>query len=532
MRYLNVTQPSPVMQGFVHRIPEAATARCLTSQWELERNQARLRLLELEGAFSFPDKPATHTVLTAYFQWFHPCFAIVDEPDIWDQYNQGILSPLLLQAMLFIGVIHCSEQDLQQVGLGSRPRAKYILYNRAKSLFDAEAEPKPLTVIQALFLMSFWRAGALLQKDTRHWLAIAVSQAQTKGLHRFSRDTNDKVYKLRKRVWWAIYVRDRQCAAAFGLPNRVRDEDCDVEALNEHDFQHAFDPSVPSSRVSEAISFILGMIYLSRMLGRIIHWDYLPSKRLSCKERDELKSSLVGWKTSLPACMQQLSDGTDNRTGFLASMLQLAYNNLLILLFRSDFSSLQSSDSKIAIKAAASNSTIIEHMMAENQMCHGQSHIISHVFHTLCIHTLHLRTLQGGPRLVAEHRAKLCLSSLQELQRTWEFTNWILQLFFQYLDRPTALSLQLRDNSGQVVALVPQNDTAVPAGSQSNGHQLRGQDENLIGRLHKDTDVTWSTDVEDVGRFLHTEIEDRFVHGEGGAVDWFMADLFNNAFPP
>jgi hypothetical protein len=123
--------------------------------------------------------------------------------------------------MLFIGVIHCDEKSLVELGLGVRHRAKYIYYNRAKDIYDADHEQRKLTVIQSLFLLSFWRAGALLEKDARHWLGAAISLAQTKALHRSS-NGKGKLEKLRKRVWWSIYVRERQCAAALGLPHRIR----------------------------------------------------------------------------------------------------------------------------------------------------------------------------------------------------------------------------------------------------------------------------------------------------------------------
>ncbi|KAM5513380.1 cutinase transcription factor 1 alpha [Fusarium oxysporum f. sp. phaseoli] len=548
--YLHVAKPSPATlstpdQSFVYRVPQSSNPEeNLTTEWESERKRARLGLLQLEGAFSFLVKPAMDKVLKAYFQWFHICFPIVDEPDIWDQYQNGVISPILLQAMLFIGVMHCSEQDLHQVGLGSRQRAKFILYNRAKDLYDAEAEPRSLIVTQSVFLMSFWRAGALLQKDTRHWLAVAVSQAQTKGLHRAraSRDTSDKVYHLRKRLWWSIYIRERQCAAALGLPNRLRDEDCDVEPLSKDDFQHAFDPSL-SSRVDECIAYMIGMTDLSRMLGRIIHCDFLPSKSMSSSERQELKASLTEWRASLPACMQLSADGTRTTgPGFLTSMLHLAYNNLLILLFRSSCGSLgdpnkgSESDGQIAIQAAACNAPIIENMITENQMCHGQIHVITNIFNTLCVHTLHFRILEGGRRFIAENRAKTCLLSLQELQKTWEFKNWILQLFFQYLDRSTALRLRIEDCNGDPTAPEPQPAASLPKEPRPGHHAPQSQCESQGDLLCLDTDrshdVSWPIEVENVGEFLQTQIEDRFVNGDGGAMDWYMADLFNHALPP
>ncbi|KAH6867854.1 hypothetical protein B0T10DRAFT_467606 [Thelonectria olida] len=135
--------------------------------------------------------------------------------------------------------------------------------------------------------MSLWRAGALLQKDTRDLLGAVVSLARTKALHRTpsSQDPSEKMQALRKRLWWSVYIREHQCAAALGLPNRVRDEDCDVETLHEADFNHAFDASTSPSQARESIASIVGMAELSRMLGCITYRDYLPSKHLTHAEK-------------------------------------------------------------------------------------------------------------------------------------------------------------------------------------------------------------------------------------------------------
>lgn len=46
---------------------------------------------------------------------------------------------------------------------------------------------------------------------------------------------------------------------------------------------------------------------------------------------------------------------------------------------------------------------------------------------------------------MAEHRAKLSLLGLQELQKTWDIENWVLNLFFRCLDDSTARTLRLTD---------------------------------------------------------------------------------------
>lgn len=233
----------------------------------MERRRARIALLEADGTFSLPEPASVvQSLIGAYFRWFHPCFAVVDEEDVWNQYHAGTLSRLLLQAILFVGVLHCEEATIQQLGLGNRHRAKYIFYNRAKDIYDVELETKKLTIIQSLFLLSFWRAGALLEKDARHWLGAAITLAQTKALHRAAGKADTPVLRLQKRLWWALYTRDRQCAAALGLPDRIRDEDCDVEALEASDYVNAFSQLLPRQKAEDYTSYAIGMAELAQLL--------------------------------------------------------------------------------------------------------------------------------------------------------------------------------------------------------------------------------------------------------------------------
>ena len=265
--------PSPVGEGsgrLRHLVPSGVRAEAFVPQWEMERRRARIALLEHDGVFSLPEPPTVvRALIEAYFRWFHPCFAVVDEEDVWNRYHTATLSPLLLQAILFVGVLHCEESTIQQLGLGNRHRVKYIFYNRAKDIYDVELETKKLTIIQSLFLMSFWRAGALLEKDARHWIGAAITLSQTKALHRTSGKPDTPALRLQKRLWWAIYTRDRQCAAALGLPDRIRDEDCDIEPLEAMDYLHAFSSLLPRQKAEDYALYAIGMAELAQMLVSI-----------------------------------------------------------------------------------------------------------------------------------------------------------------------------------------------------------------------------------------------------------------------
>ncbi len=526
-----------------YSVPAAVKAESLIPQWEVYRRIRRKEHLIQEGALSFPPLPVVERLLKAYFRWFHPCFAIVDEMDVWTQHSRGVLSPLLLQSMLFVGVLHCEESVLHALGEGSRHRAKYFFFTRAKDIYDAEIEQKKITVIQSLFLMSFWRAGALLEKDTRHWLAAAIALAQTKALHRSAGNADSQAAKLRRRIWWSLYTRDRQCAAALGLPNRVRDEDCDFESLEKSDFDHAYHPSVPPKAAEQYAVYAIGMTELAKLLGQIVHSGYLPNKTLNSIYRDQIRNKLAEWKRQLPIWMQP--DGGEIPS-FYANMQHLAYNNLLILLYRSGYiggsEESKDVDGSVALHAAARNARIVEDMLSDDTLRHGQIHVITNLFNTLCMHTIQLRRSEGPTRTVAESRAKLCLHGLQELQKTWEVTNWVLQLFFQYLDRSTAsiLRVQEQEDPGPVQttnqhASITSPDTKSQQPAQYATPVPATGFEPMLPQTVMDAaaETPWSWTSEEANTYLFSRIENDFGFGEGEVPDWNADELeFNASFFP
>lgn len=165
-------------------IPDSVQAVARTSPFEARRRAARIEQLEREGAFTFPADNVCEILLREYFQWFHPCFPCLERTKFSQDYLSRTVSPLLLQAVLFIGATHCKPGRLESVGVTDRHELRSTLYYRAKDLYDADYETDKITVTQAVFLISFWRDGPTLEKDTRHWLGAAISLAQSKGMHR------------------------------------------------------------------------------------------------------------------------------------------------------------------------------------------------------------------------------------------------------------------------------------------------------------------------------------------------------------
>ncbi|KAK7403706.1 hypothetical protein QQX98_010509 [Neonectria punicea] len=451
--------PSPKENARLrYPVPKVLMSESRLPQWEVERRRKRILYLREDGVFDMPHGSACEMLLKAFLEWFHPCFPILDRAELVDMFKSRTMSPLLAFSIFSVAAAHCNDETLSQAGLGSRQQARYMFFSRAKDLYEVDYEANQTTVTQALFLMSFWRGGRLLDKHTRHWLGIAINLAQSKAMHRCfpNRDANQG--KLRRRIWWSIYIRERQCSTALGLPSRIRDDDCDVELLQAGDLEESSTALelggwILPVQPSEHISYVIEMSKLAQLLGQVIDAEYIPGNVKNTTTRQHLKEKLFEWERHLPEHMSphvRLGDSLNMQ----AAMLHLAYNNALILLFRNAYVHKPDGgvdeEGYLAVQAACRNSAVVEHLLSRSLMEHADIHLINSLFNTLCIHVLHLRCCKGTLRSVTEHRAQLCLVALQELQKTWEVTVWLLRLhlFFQALDRATAQRLQLSNNDG------------------------------------------------------------------------------------
>lgn len=257
------------MTRFHYPIPEKLNAFNTRDEAFRAHKVKKEDQLRADGAFSYPPPETCAILLRAYFDWFHPCFPILDHAAVYEGYAQGILSPLLLQAMLFIGVSLCTDEAFAQTEFPVRYWAKFLFYSRAKAIYDAEWESNKTVKIQSLFLLSFWRGGPSEERDIRFWLGIAIDLAQKRGMHLMyvffyctmspanqsglsfllvpvekqghgsesgGRSTYVFLHKIGVNTN-RCQARDQQSAAALGLPPRIRDEDCDVAMLEPDDIR-------------------------------------------------------------------------------------------------------------------------------------------------------------------------------------------------------------------------------------------------------------------------------------------------------
>ncbi|RPB20849.1 hypothetical protein L211DRAFT_870407 [Terfezia boudieri ATCC MYA-4762] len=210
-----------------------------------------LEFLAKKGALQLPEENLRNELLKAHFKFVHPFMPLLDRKEFME-ITMGLdnsgrkIGLLLFQAVMFTGSAFIDLDLLRAAGYPTRKAARKDFYTKARLLYDFDHEPDRMLLVQALLLMTYWYETPDDQKDTWHWMGVAISLSHTIGLHRNpdkSIALDEKGKKLWKRVWWSCVMRDKLVALGMRRPTRIKSEDCDVPMLTLEDFDFDMDVS-------------------------------------------------------------------------------------------------------------------------------------------------------------------------------------------------------------------------------------------------------------------------------------------------
>lgn len=98
-----------------------------------------------------------------------------------------------------------------------------------------------MVLTQSLLLITSWQDASDEHGKTWFWIDAAVSHAFAAGLHLepsvHKPNLSRRKQRLRRRVWWCCFIRDRLLSLGMKRPPRIRDGDFQVAMLEEADFQ-------------------------------------------------------------------------------------------------------------------------------------------------------------------------------------------------------------------------------------------------------------------------------------------------------
>jgi hypothetical protein len=209
--------------------------------------------LEKKGALNIPADALRNELLKNYVEFVNPFMPLLSIHELVATIDRNdgssSISLLLFQAVMFSAVATVDMRYLKSAGFTSRRDARRVFFTKTRLLYDFDIETDRIALIQSLLLMTYWYETPDDQKDSHHWMGIAVSLSHTIGLHRNPEKSpamDPARRRLWKRMWWSTYTRDRLVALGMRRPTRIKNADFDVPMLDVDDFELAVLPDGPS----------------------------------------------------------------------------------------------------------------------------------------------------------------------------------------------------------------------------------------------------------------------------------------------
>lgn len=425
---------------------------------------ADIAYLQAKGAFNAPSPECLRALIDAFIGSFYPLYSIVNKAELLDQHQSGTIPWILLHAACLIGAAYCDLTVLKSAGFKTRQSARRFFYDKSKVLYDVGYETNSVVLLQAIIILTFWGPDMKSYWNPCSWVGVAVTIAESLGIHRstaFAPTHQDK--GLLRRIWWAIAVRDAYCGALLGRPFRVNMGHCDTAMLTIEDF--SLDPGqtdfTAESRLSILYQIQLGK--LSLILRHITNARFSPGFSSTPQSLHEM---LDRWRSELPPDINWSDSGPS--TSMFAESLKILFHHHMIFIYlaRGDSLSVDTSlcldsDSatcEIAESAAQTISSTALTLMTKS-MVHSMPQEVFPAFFVAGI--VFFRLIRRSSPLIAQlGQAALdnCQIILNEVRDCWDPAFWGLRIF-EFLQAGLKRTATTTSTSGTIVASTGQPST-------------------------------------------------------------------------
>ncbi|KIV93367.1 hypothetical protein, variant [Exophiala mesophila] len=388
-----------------------------------------------EPPADLPPQHLTERLLEAYFKRFHCLVPILDKAEFLSSVREGTVSITLLRSVLFVASIHCEPEVYHLMGYSTRLDAGDELFSKACSAFDNDRGSDRTTMILASFLNQYFFGRPTEYRDALWWISNAIRSAQCMGYHRSTADSKMSArHKAQwKRVWWCLYMRDRQIALAMGVPMVINDLDFDVEELTLDDF-----PDEPR----DAALYIITQASLSRQVSSLF-FAYCCPKRLPLSHdpvfrhsaRQDIQTKFEEWHANAPVINPSGGPHHLNLTlqvcyHFYRQTLQQRLQRLCPKPFA------DSEGSKLILDAANKVSSHVEDSLLYFTPQHFPMMYITAIFTAMTAHVAECG-ISGLVRDQLSQKLRPNLLALKQFETTFILARWIRNLFMDIINRPT-----------------------------------------------------------------------------------------------
>eukprot|EP00136_Aspergillus_niger_P004828 XP_001395164.2 Zn(II)2Cys6 transcription factor [Aspergillus niger CBS 513.88] len=256
-----------------------------------------LEFLRFRGALSIPESGLRNELLRCYIKWVHSFMPVLNLQEflrcVAENDPNGNISLLLFQAVMFVATAFIDLHHLQAAGYATRKIARNVFFTRLRLLYSLDCEDDRIVILQTLLLMTYWSDHQNNpQRDIWDWIGVCNIHAHSIGLNRdpsSSTNMDPRIKRLRTRIWWSLYSRDRLIAMGLRRPTQVNEGTSNVPMLKLEDFDfESFHPSVIEmfrcrqledvTHQKRLATMFIEKAKLCQCIGRVLFAQYTPSQ--------------------------------------------------------------------------------------------------------------------------------------------------------------------------------------------------------------------------------------------------------------
>ncbi|PYH42222.1 transcription factor domain-containing protein [Aspergillus saccharolyticus JOP 1030-1] len=258
--------------------------------------QEDLEFLRFRGALAIPESGLRNELLRCYIKWVHSFMPVLNLQEflrcVAENDPNGNISLLLFQAVMFVATAFVDIKHLQDAGYATRKSARSVFFTRLRLIYSLDCEDDRIVILQTLLLMTYWSDHQNNpHRDIWDWIGVCNTQAHSIGLNRDASTSNmdSRVKRLRARIWWSLYSRDRLIAMGLRRPTQVNEGTSNVPMLKLDDFDlEPFHPAVIKmfrcrqlediSHQKRLATMFIEKAKLCQCIGRVLFAQYSPSQ--------------------------------------------------------------------------------------------------------------------------------------------------------------------------------------------------------------------------------------------------------------
>lgn len=390
-------------------------------------------------------------------------------------------------------------------------------------LYDLGYETDSIVLIQAALLLSTWSDIPPDHKDSWYWMGLATSLSYAVGLNYdpAAQDLSLREQKLRKRMWWTCYMRDRFLALGLHRPTRIKDQEFSTPPLEAVDFEtivlsrssYSIGSNCPTLQSVDLQLQLADICVYRAKLGVLIEavlrlqaaYDQPGplTSNIESQERMEqqfrrVEDALDAWKQSLPdSCLlvrrpRANPPPTDGKAhlDIHRSHLHMLFHTMVYSLHRPRFlptspkqmnptSRLSSDTSGAKVLASALNISWIARELRNNKLdMYLPVSGVTILFPAMVVSLLEMKCQDQAMQQGATSRFMACMKVMETLQQTYVVADVTMSYLKAALSR-ASIDLSLydlvsesleedetpSDASESPTARLLEGDTSVPPGS-------------------------------------------------------------------